>query len=214
MERIIENTNLDINLWLTNWGLMSGEYKDGIFKITKFGLINQLFITILLIFELIKWVIFIFTSADSRISHYFGEFTTSLGPKLILDTMIIWESINSLILIYYFGSKFNGKSLFWLEFMHFDVDKRCFDNLDLNEIDSKKFIKQFALAYFLIKQSNYLLSLITFSFMIISFFVFINKYHFYYINSITIFSIGVWYKTYHWFGLLMVFYQVMNLVNL
>ena len=148
MEKIIENINLDINLWLTNWGLMHGEYKDGVFKTTKFGLINQLFITILLIFELIKWSIFIFTSADSHLSHYFGEFATSLEPKLISDAIIILESVNSLILICYFGSKCNCRSLFWLEFMHFDVNKQCFDKLDLNEIDSKKFIKQFALAYF------------------------------------------------------------------
>ena len=208
MEKLIEKTNLDINLWLINWGLMRGECHNGIIKTTKFGLINQLFATLLFSFELIKWIILIFNPAGSQMAHYLGEFGPNLGPKLILDTMIILECINSLILIYYFGSKCSNK--FWLDFMHFDVENRCFDKLDLNEINSKKFIKQFALAYFIIEKINYLQTFITFSLILLTFFIFTNKYHLYYIISIIMFCTGVWYLTHHWFGLLMIFFQVIN----
>lgn len=212
MKKIIENTNLDINLWLINWGLMRGEYHDGIIKTTKFGVLNQLFASLLFSFELIKWIILLYNPEDSQVTHYLGDFGPNIGPKVILDTTIILECINSLILICYFSSKCTSK--FWLKFMHFDFDNRFFDKLDLNEIDSEKFINQFALVNFLIKNINYLLSLITFSLILLTFFVLTNKYHFYYITSIIMFSIGVWYLTHHWFGLLMIFNQVIKLIKL
>lgn len=209
METFIENTNLDINSWLINWGLMRGYYKDGVIRMTKFGLINQLFVILLFLFEFIKWIILIFLPGESQIAHYLGEFTPSLGPKLILDAMMILETLNSLILLFYFGSC-RGKLFFWLESMYYDNDKHCFEKLDLDKNSSIRFIKQFVLGYFLVKNINYFLNIITFFLVLICFYLFTNKYHFYYFTSIIILSIGLWYLGYHWFGLLMIFYQVIN----
>ena len=40
-EQSFKKSNLDINSWLINWGLLSGEYKDEVFTITKFARFNN-----------------------------------------------------------------------------------------------------------------------------------------------------------------------------
>lgn len=210
MDKIIEKSDLNINSWLISWGLMRGEYHDGVFKITIRTVLQQLLVFSLSLFQLVKWLILIFNAEDSDLSHYLGEWAHYLGPKLIVDTIVILEPVNSLSLIFYFGSTSNPKLLYWLDLMHFDVEKRCFDKMDLNEKDSKKLMVQFALASWALKRIIVFLDSITFIVIYVSFFFFTNDYHIYYFISIALFTADVWYLSFHWFGLVMVFYQVNN----
>lgn len=131
MDKIFENSDLSINSWLISWRLRRGEYHDGVFEITKRSVLHQLLTFSLSLFQLVKWLILIFNSEDSDLAHYLGEWAHYLEPKLIVNTIVILEPINSLALIFYFGLTSNPKLLYWLDYMHFDVEKRCFDKLSI-----------------------------------------------------------------------------------
>ena len=98
--------------------------------------------------------------------------------------------------------------LFWLDHMEFDNKTRCFHKLNLNVSNSKRFTKQFALLWFIIKRANLILTFISFTVFILSFLVFKHDYYLYYITSIILISISVWFMACHWIGLTLVLYQV------
>ena len=41
MEKLIKNTDLNINSWLINWGFLNGYLQDGQTQTTKFTIFNQ-----------------------------------------------------------------------------------------------------------------------------------------------------------------------------
>ena len=66
------------------------------------------------------------------------QFVERFWPKLIADVILNFITVNSLlkILLFYFCVNFNSKKmLFWLEFIEFDVDNRCFKKMKLNKSD-------------------------------------------------------------------------------
>ena len=101
--------------------------------------------------------------------------------------------------------------LFWLELMQFNAVKRCFEKLDLNKDDSKRFVKCFAFSSFVIKKINYSFTVISSCILFFAISLLKNGCNFYSIVSAAIFSIGICYLSNHWFGLLMLFYQVIIL---
>ena len=177
------NSDLDINQWLINWGLLKGEYKDEIFTTTKFGLINNWFSFWVFLLALIKWATLMFCEKQSKIAYYLGEWGDWFGPKLVLDAILSVQPFNSLILwyfVFYYASKNSKKLLFWLDFMQFDNESRCFTKLDLNETDSKKYIKQFAMSRVIVKHICYSVTYLSMLVLIVSLFYFENRNHFLY----------------------------------
>ena len=192
---------------LINWGLMTGRYEDGVIKTTKFGLLKMVLLFTLYSYEGIKWNILMFYPEESQVACYFGEFLQYFGPKMVVDFILIAESVNSisLILLFYFLS---NRMLFWLDHMQFDNESRCFDKLNLNVSDSKRFTKQFALLLSIANKANYFLTSIAFIVPFASFLIFKHECYFNYIISISGFGIGIWYLVQHWFSLNLVLYQV------
>ena len=210
MNELLKTANLNINSWLISWGLLRGEYQDGEMRTTKFGLINNWFAFWLFLTSTIKWIILMFYSEDSQIAIYFGEWTQWFGPKVFTDSMQAPITLNTfiLILLFYFSSKHSLKMLFWLEFMQYDDDNQCFSKLNLDEMNSKKYRKRFALLTMIVKAFNlvfYSTSLIT---LLISFYLWRNSNHFYYFFSLIIFIFQETYFINHWFGLLIIMCQV------
>lgn len=207
MDLSLDKINLDINSMLINWGLMTGRYQNGVIKATKSGKLNMAFAFTLFTFEAIKFTILMFYPEESQIAIYLGEWTQYFGPKIIVDLIVVAESVNSIILIslFYFLSQ---KMSFWLDHMTFDSETRCFKKLNLSISDSERFTKRFALLWFIIKRVNYFLLIITFAAIFGSFLIFKHDHYFWIVNSIVIFNIGVWYLAHHWFSLTLVLYQV------
>ena len=90
MIKLIENTNLNINSWLINWGLMSGHLNDGVIHSTKFGVVSFFFAFCLNTFSLIKWIILLFTAKDTLLTHYLGDWGIFYAPKLVADLFSVF----------------------------------------------------------------------------------------------------------------------------
>ena len=209
MNKLIGNTNLNVNSWLINWGLMPGYLRNQIIETTKFGLFNQWFCFLLSLFTAIKWIILMFYSADSQMANLLGETAKFYGPKLIVDVIIVIVSCHSAILtcLFYFCTK-SSKILFWLDFMEYDSTNQCFNKLNLNETYSKIYIKRFAFISSITFTIYYLNCFLFYTFGLIIIYLSQKDYLSNYIISITIYSIGLYYFSSHLFGPLMLLYQV------
>ena len=179
-------------------------------KKTKFGLFNNLFAFWLFLISSIKWTILMFNSKESKIAIYLGEWSPWFGPKLVVDAMLLIQTLHSMILIllFYFVSKNANKFLHWIEVMKFNAENRNFDNLNLDEIDSKRFIKQFLLSWFIVKWINYLLIILCLITLMVSFFYLENQHHLYYFISFIMFLLCVKFYGHHWLSLPFLLYQV------
>ena len=210
MESVLDNTNVDINLMLINWGLLNGRYEDGVIKTTKQGIINRWFAFTLFTFLSIKYTLLMFIKEESEMAIYLGEFMQYFGPKIFVDFIaaVVCENSAILIMLFYMASKSADKMLFWLDHMEYDNETRCFYKLNLTISDSKRFTKRFALLWFIIKPVVHFLGFITFITILASFFLFRNNDHFYYLISIFVYSLGVWCFAYNWCVLTLVLYQV------
>ena len=188
-EQSFKKSNLDINSWLINWGLLSGEYKDEVFTITKFARFNNWFSCSLFALTMIKATTLMFNDKQSQISIYLGEWSDWFGPKMVTDSILIVQPLNSLILffIFYSASRNPKKLLLWLDFMRFDNDLQSFVKLDLNEADSKKYIKQFAISRVIVKDICYSVTYLSMLVLIVSLFYFENRNHFFYAISFIFF---------------------------
>ena len=208
MDLSLDKIDLNVSSMLINWGLMVGQYEDGVIRKTKFGQFNMAFAFTLFTFEAIKFTILMFCPEESQMAIYLGEFAQYFGPKVVVDFILVAESVNSIILIsiFYFLS---DKMLFWLDHMQFDRESRFFKKLNLSVVDSEKFTKRFALLWFIIKRVNYFL-VITIAAIFGSFLIFKHDYYFWFGNSVVIFNIGTWYSAHHWFSLTLVLYQANN----
>ena len=210
MESIFDKTDVDINSMLTNWGLMKGRYEDGVIKTNEFGIINMRFSLTLFAFLTIKYTILMFYHENSLLAIYLGEYMQYFSPKVFGDLIvaIIFGISAIFIMLFYFSSKNCKKMLFWLDYMQFDNETRCFHKLHLNESDSKRFTNQFALLWFIIQRFVYFLTFITLIADLISFLIFKNEYYFYYLTSIFLFVLGAWNFVYNWCALILILYQV------
>lgn len=212
MIKLIEKTNLNINSWLINWGLMSGYLKNGVIHSTKFGVVFCLFAFCLNTFSLIKWTIFLFSAKDALLTHYLGDWGIFYAPKLVIDlfSAFCFIYLESVIMLFHYSLKDSNKMFYWLEQMEFDSVNRCFTKLNLNESDSKKFINRISLLRF--NFISFIHSFVTF-FVISSCFSLLKRsvlkpYYAHYIISILIFAPQLYLSLSYTCGLLIIFYQV------
>ena len=177
---------------------------------TKFGWFNNWFSFLVFLLSLIKWITLMFCEKQSQISYYLGEWSDWFGPKMVTDFILIVQPLNSLILffVFYSASKDPKKLLLWLDFMRFDNDHQSFSKLDLHEADSKNYIKQFAMSRVIVKHICYSVTYLSMLVLIVSLYYFENRNHFYYAISFIFFCTGMFYYSNHWFGLILIFYQV------
>ena len=210
MDSALEKTNIDINLMLINWGLMPGEYRNGVIKTTKFGLFNMWFAFLLFSYQIVKYIILMFHAEDSQVDFYFGKFAKYFGPKIVVDFIAEIQSLNSAILIglFYFSCKNRKKMLFWLDFVEYDRLHQSFYKLNLSLSESEKFTNQFLLMWFFLKRINYFLSVISYFTMLFPLILFKQDNLIYYLISVSGFEIGVYYFAHHWFSLNLILYQV------
>ena len=207
--KLLSNSNLNINSWFINWGLMTGYYHNGVVETTKFGRFNQLFCILICGLNLIKFAFLLFHPKKSRITNLLGDFTYFFGPKIIGNLILVLAMIYifNLIMLFHFSSK-HPKTMLWLKHMKYDETKRCFKKLGLNQSNSKKFTQRMSLLKVTLNCIIYSL-LITFG--VVSFYcVFRHQNHYYlnYIISIILIFPSSYFAINYLFGLLIILYQV------
>lgn len=205
MKWLKDKSNLDINSLLISWGLMKGECQDGVIRSSKFGLNNNWFCFSINLFNATRFMFCLFYPKNSSIIRQLGDFGWFIGPKIILDLIIICISTNSfvLVLLFMFVKKF-----FWLEFMNYDFEKERFINLRLSKTNSERFVNRFVMIMSIVKiLVNFCLSFYVIS-SFISLYIFENDYYLNYIISMIIFDVNGWFFLSHWFGLLGIMFQV------
>ena len=179
--------------------MLSGEYKDEVFITTKFARFNNWFSFWLFIITIIRWITLMFNEKESQTAIYLGEWSDWFGPKAVTNTMLVIQPINSLILffVFYLAAKNPKKLLLWLDFMQFDNDSRCFTKMDLNQVDSQKYIKQFALPRLIVKHICYSVTYSSMIILIVSLYYFENRHHFFYGISFIFFCTTMFYYSNH-----------------
>ena len=205
----MDKLNLNINSLLINWGLMKGEFHDQTIKTTKFGLINNWFCFLITLFNLIRFTFYLFHPKTSLIIRQLGDFGWLIGPKLMLDVIIINIKINLLVLMLLF--RFTNK-LFWLDFMKYDYDKQSFIKMNLDNNGSQRFTERFAIIMSIVKMFSYFCVSFYIFINFLSLYLFENDYYLNYIISLIIHYVNAWYIIFHLFGLLAIIFQV-KLIN-
>lgn len=210
MNKFLENTNLNINSWLVNCGLMFGHLRNCKIHCTKFTFIKWLIAFSISIFTTIKWTILLLYPKDSLISHLLGDWGYFYGPKLLIDLIILFCAIFvlSVFVLFYYSSKHPKTMLFWLEKMEFDPVNRCFNNLNLNESDSMIFTKRMYLLRII--YNNFVYSFLAFYVISVNYSAFTHKraYYIYYFISILFFCPQFYINSYCIYGSLIILYQV------
>lgn len=210
MNKLIENTNLNINSWLVNCGLMYGNFDDGIIYTTKFTILQWLIGICLTIFHIIKSIIFLSVSKDSKMANLLGDWTFVYGPRSLVALIILFSEIFvlSIFIIFYFSSKYPKKMLFWLEQMEFDPFTRRFSKLNFNQTDLRAFTRK--ISFLRIIYSIFVYSLIVFFFITANLSVFkrIKSYYFHYFISILMFCPMFYINISCIYVFLVIFYQV------
>lgn len=209
MEKLIENTNLNINSWLISCGLMYGHLQDGKIYFTKITICKWFIGLIISIFHAIKFTIFIFSTQDSITSDLLGDWSYFYGPKLLVNFILLFCKIYILFafILFFFSSKHPKKMLFWLAKMNFDNDSH-FRKLNLNKFDLKTFTKRMSLLRII--YNGFVYSLILFLVISVNYSAFKYKkaYYFYYLISIIVFCPQFYINLYVTLGFLVDFYQV------
>lgn len=212
MEYIIKNTEFNINSLLINWGMMSGYLHDGMIERTTFGLINEWFSFVVYLFGAIKWSILISISQQSHLANLFGDFAYFYGPRIIINWMsaLFPYYIITVKMLLIFISKHPKKMFYWIEVMEYDDDNDSFTKLNLNQVDSKMFIKRLSLSLFLLKIFTYLSCLFFIFVNFVCFFKYQNTYHLYYFISTLCFLPQIYFHLRFALGFLVILYPVSN----
>lgn len=212
MDKLIDKTNLNVNSWLINWGLMKGYLHDGIIQTTKFGLFNQRFSFVLSLYELIRWIMLFVYPIDSQVTHLLGDFGRFFGPKVIVASLLVVVAFHYMIvsLFFDFCAKKSEKFLFWIDIMQYNYGKRTFHKLALNESDSKMLVKRIAIIINMALGAAYSFALFFLISAFISFYYQQNSYYLTYPISIIVFYVHLNYILSIVFG----FLGVISLVSL
>ena len=143
-------------------------------------------------------------------SNLLGDFAYYFGPKVILDLIIMFNPIciSTVKLLFVYASKHIKKYFYWLEAMEFNPVNRSFDKLDLNENESKNFVKRLSLSIFLLK--SFVCFIIAFFFVLVFVLTFKLKddYHLNYLISLVLYIPQIYLNVYFIFGFLVLLYLV------
>ena len=207
---MIKNTDLNINSWLIKWGYMNGYLYNGKIKTTKFSIIYQWIVILMMSLNTIRFTLLLFISKESQISKQLGDWSYFLGPRLMINGICVLCFAYVLIVIFFF--KFCTRNLkkmfYWLNMIKYNSDVRCFVNMNLNELDSKMFNKRILI--FIITLKVFIYPFIVLFALINILLVFKNEHNYYlnYIISIISFLFPLFYGTHYSFGFPVILYLV------
>ena len=205
-----------MNSWLINWGYMNGYLKDGQIHTTKYYIIYQLVIIIMLLLNLIRFLILLFSAKESQISLKFGDWSYFLGPRVMINGIIFFACFCVLMLMAFFKfcARNSQRMFYWLKIMDYDSETRRYFNMNLNESDSKMFIKRSlilinALKCFTVVSMPFFIIVVS-----IPVFTHLDDYYLNQLITLIIFFTVIYYTISYSFGLPVILYLVsINLVN-
>ena len=195
MKSFFENIDLNMNSWLINWGYMNGYLKDGQIHPTKYYIIYQLVVIIILLLNVIRFIILLLNSKESQISLELGDWGYIFGPRVMINGIILLACFYILMLMAFFKfcSRNSQKMFYWLNLMNYDSEIRCYFNMNLNESDSKMFVKRSLIFTFTLKCFTIVCMPFFMIIVCISFFIHLNDY---YLNQLITFLI-YFFVSYH-----------------
>ena len=210
VKNLIENADLNINSWLIKWGFINGYLKDGQIHTTKFTIIYQWTVIMILSLHTIKFTIFLFSKKESKITNQLGDWSYFFAPRLVMNGIVLTCFVYIFLVMIYF--KFCLRNLkdnfYWLNIMEYHTENRGFFNLNLNKSDLKIFIKRISLFAFSLEY-------LVFSFIMffaltsfISIFKYINDYQLNYLISVIINLAPCYYCIAYLYGLPVILYLV------
>ena len=189
MQNWIENTDLNINSWLITWGYLNGYLQDGQIQTTKYTIIYQWIVIIIVAINAIRFGILLSNPKGSLICYQLGDWGYFLGPRLIINGLCFVGCCYAIVVIAFF--KFctrNLKMLFyWLNIIEYDNEIRCFFNMNLNESDSKMFIKRISIFKTVFKYFTVLIIPFYAFVNLLSVFLYIKDYYLNYLVGIIVF---------------------------
>ena len=159
MKNLAKNIDLNINSWLITWGFLNGYLQNGQIQTTKFTIIYQWMVIIILLLNCTRFTILLFTIKKSKISNQLGEWSYFFGPRLMLNGLhaICIVYFLFIILFFKFCTRNLKKMFYWLKIMEYDRENRHFFRMNLNKSDSNMFNKRIIILIITLKSSTYLL---------------------------------------------------------
>ena len=216
MKNLFKNTDLNMNSWLINWGYMNGYLKDGQIHTTKCYIIYQLVVIIILLLNVIRFTILMFNAKESQISKQFGDWGYFLGPRFMINGIILFACFCILILMAFFRfcARNMQKMFYWLNIMDYDSETRYYLNMNLNESDSKMFIRRNLILINTFKCFNAVCIPFFIIVVCISVFIHLDDYYLNHLIILLIFIPIIYHTNSYCFGLPVTLYLVsINLVN-
>ena len=216
MKNLFENTDLNINSWLISWGYMNGYLKDGQIHTTKHYIIYQLMVIMILLLNLIRFTILLFSVKESQFSLKLGDWGYFLGPRIMINGIISLICFYILILISFFKfcARNSQKMFYWLNIVGYDSTTRCYFNMNLNESDSKMFVKRSLIFINAFKCFTAVCMPFFIIVIFISILINLNDYYLNQLITLLIFFIALYHVIAYCFGVPIILYLVsINLVN-
>ena len=217
MQSYIENTDLNINSWLIKWGHMNGYLQDGKIQATKYTIVYQWIVITIMLLNTIRFGILLFNPKGSLICYQLGDWSYFLGPRLIINGICFVGCCYAIMVIAFF--KFFTRNLkmkfYWLKIMEYDHETRCFFNMNLNEFDSKMFIRRVLLFIILFKCFTVLLISCFAIINLLSAFIQINDHYLNHFIGIMIYLPSIYHCCGNTFGSPIILYLVsLKLINI
>ena len=102
---------------------MNGYLKDGQIQTNKYYIIYQLIVMILLLLNVIRITILLFSAKESQISLVLGDWCY-LGPRIMLNGLVFSVCFCQLMLmvVFIFSARNSQKMFYWLNIMDYDSE--------------------------------------------------------------------------------------------
>ena len=123
---------------------MTGYLIDGQIHSTEYYIIYQLVAIIILLLNLIRFTILLFSAKESQTSLELGDWSYLFGLRVMVNGIIVigCSYILMLMAFFKFCARNSQKMFYWLNIMDYHSETRCYYNMNLNESDSKIFINR------------------------------------------------------------------------
>ena len=143
-------------------------------------------------------------------ANQLGDWGYFFGPKIIVNfiTFLIFVLIIFAKILFLFASKQPKKMFYWINAMEYNEENGSFDKLNLNESDSKKFIKRLSLSVFLLRSFTFALTISYYLVTPLLIYKHQNAYYLNYFISILFFMPEMYYGIQFLFGILVILYPV------
>ena len=165
---------------------MNGYLQDGQIHSTKYNLVYQWMAIIILSLNILRFTALLFTKKESQLSKQLGEWSYFYGPRFMINGICaICFSYIIFVMFFKYCNQDLEKMFYWLKIMEYHSENRCFVNMNLNEQDSKMFVKRISFFIFSIKSLVYLFIFVFVFGNFFSVYKYVNDYYLnYFISTI------------------------------